>query len=77
MNGAIAWFANNKVAANLLMMLILVSGFMAMSTIRKEVLPEFSSQMISITVPYPGASPPKLKKILPTKLKALFMVWKA
>ena len=70
MNGAIAWFANNKVAANLLMMLILVSGFMAMSTIRKEVLPEFSSQMISITVPYPGASPSEVEKNITNKVES-------
>ena len=70
MNGAIAWFAENKVAANLLMMLILVSGIMGLSTIRKEVLPEFSSQMISITVPYPGASPSEVEKNITNKIES-------
>lgn len=70
MNGAIAWFADNKVAANLLMMLILVSGFIALSSIRKEVLPEFSSQMISISVPYPGASPSEVEKNITNKIES-------
>ena len=69
MRGSIAWFANNKVAANLLMILILFSGLMTLSDIRKEVLPDFSSQMISITVPYPGASPSEVEKNITNKIE--------
>lgn len=71
MNGSIAWFAENKVAANLLMMLILVAGMLTLPEIRKEVLPDFSSQMISITVPYPGASPSEVEKNITNKIESV------
>lgn len=69
MNGPIAWFADNKVAANLLMMLILIAGAMTLPEIRKEVLPDFSSQMISITALYPGASPSEVEKNITNKIE--------
>ena len=57
MNRAIAWFAENRVAANLLMVIILVAGTLSLSQIKLEVFPEFSSDMISVSVPYLGAAP--------------------
>lgn len=55
--GPIAWMARNKVAANLLMLTFLVGGLIAIPQIRQEVFPAFEVDVISITVPYPGASP--------------------
>ena len=39
-NGAISWFARNPVAANLMMVFIIVSGLIATTTVREEVMPE-------------------------------------
>lgn len=55
--GFLGWFASNHVAANLLMFLIIAAGVLTVFTIRMEVFPEFSVDMISVTVPYLGASP--------------------
>lgn len=55
--GVIGWFASNHVAANLLMLMIVVSGLMAIFGAKMEVFPEMSLDMISIVVPYLGASP--------------------
>ncbi|MBU2596676.1 MAG: efflux RND transporter permease subunit, partial [Planctomycetes bacterium] len=55
--GIIAWFATNHVAANLLMLFIMVGGFLAIFRINVEVFPELSLDRISITVPYRGATP--------------------
>ena len=55
--GPLAWFASNHVAANLLMLLVVVAGLLAAMSAKFEVFPEFSLDMISITVPYRGASP--------------------
>ena len=55
--GVLAWFAANHVAANLLMLLILVAGILAILNAKLEVFPEFSLDMINVTVPYLGASP--------------------
>lgn len=55
--GFLGWFASNHVAANLLMAFIIISGLLTILTINIEVFPELSVDMISVTVPYLGASP--------------------
>lgn len=55
--GILAWFASNHVAANLLMLLIIVAGLFAIFSAKLEVFPEFSLDMVNITVPYLGATP--------------------
>ncbi len=55
--GLLGWFASNHVAANLLMVMIIVAGLMALTSAKLEVFPEMSLDMITITVPYLGATP--------------------
>ena len=55
--GILSWFASNHVAANLLMLLIVAAGLMAIFSARLEVFPEMNLDMINIMVPYLGASP--------------------
>ncbi len=62
MNRAIEWFAENTVAANLMMIVIIASGFFALSDIKLEVFPEFSSDIITVSVPYPGAAPEEVEE---------------
>ena len=62
MNQIIAWFARNAVAANLLLIFIMVAGAFTLSTIKKEVFPEASTEMISISVPYLGAAPEEVEE---------------
>ncbi|MCP5521623.1 MAG: efflux RND transporter permease subunit [Verrucomicrobiales bacterium] len=58
----IAWFARNGVAANLLLVVIAVGGLLGLSSIRKEIFPEFSSDMITVSVIYRGASPEEVEE---------------
>ena len=60
--GLLAWFAANPVAANLLMILIIVGGIIGFSTMDKEVFPRFSPQQIDITAEYPGAGPLEIEE---------------
>lgn len=55
--GAIGWMTRNPVAANLLMLLFIVGGLVLGSRMKQEVFPEFTIDMVSVSVPYPGASP--------------------
>ncbi len=55
--GVLAWFAENHVAANILMVLIMAAGLLAIFTAKLEVFPELSLDRINISVPYRGASP--------------------
>jgi len=49
--------AQNPVASNLLMIMLIVGGLIMGGQVRKEVFPETQADLISISVPYPGASP--------------------
>jgi len=55
--GLLGWFASNHVAANLLMFLIISAGLLTIFTVKVEFFPEFDLDMITISVPYLGASP--------------------
>ncbi len=61
MNGLINWFARNPVAANLLMVMLIVSGAFATFSVTQEVFPEFSLDMVTIEVPYLGAAPQEVE----------------
>ncbi|MGD8454087.1 MAG: efflux RND transporter permease subunit [Phycisphaerae bacterium] len=62
LRGPIAWMVRNHTTPNLLMMMLLVGGFLMALRIKQEVFPEFSSDTVSVTVPYPGASPEEVEK---------------
>jgi multidrug efflux pump subunit AcrB len=55
--GILAWFASNPVAANLLMVLILIGGIAGFTIMDKEVFPRFNPQKIEITALLPGSGP--------------------
>jgi len=58
----IAWFARNDVAANLLMILIVALGAMAISQrIPLEIFPSFEADMVRINVPFRGATPTEVE----------------
>jgi multidrug efflux pump subunit AcrB len=60
--GPIAWMAGHSVAANLLMLVLLIGGIVLAYNIKKEVFPYFDMDMVRITVPYPGASPQEVEQ---------------
>jgi len=60
--GPIAWMAGHSVAANLLMLVFLVGGAIYAGQIKKEVFPDFELDYITVTVPYPGASPEEVER---------------
>lgn len=61
-SGPIAWMARNHVAANLIMLVIVVGGFIASTQVKQEVFPEFAIDIIVASVPYPGASPAEVEQ---------------
>ena len=63
MHGAIAWFARNHVAANLLMVVIVCAGLFTMfNRVPLEVFPSFERDIINISASYPGAAPNEVEE---------------
>ncbi|QYJ85579.1 efflux RND transporter permease subunit [Shewanella mesophila] len=67
--GIIAWFARNGVAANLLMVILLVGGLFSTVLINKEVFPSFELNYLQISVAYPGAAPQEIEEGINIKIE--------
>ena len=62
MNRLIQWFIENKVAANLLMVLIFVGCAFSFGHLNKEVFPVVARNMIQVEMSYPGAGPAEVEQ---------------
>ena len=62
MRGMIAWFARNHVAANLMMMLVVVGGIVSLPIIQQKTFPDIEVDVIQIGVAYLGAAPEEVEE---------------
>ncbi|MDA3903900.1 MAG: efflux RND transporter permease subunit [Desulfuromusa sp.] len=62
MRGAVKWMALNHVAANLLMLVLILGGVIMAPSIKQEVFPEVSLDRVSVSVAYPGAGPEEVEE---------------
>ncbi|RLQ21890.1 efflux RND transporter permease subunit [Seongchinamella sediminis] len=62
MKRIIAWWVNNPVAANLLMVGILLAGVLGMMSMEKEAFPNIKINQAAITVAWPGANPQEVEE---------------
>ncbi|MBC8209068.1 MAG: efflux RND transporter permease subunit [Desulfobulbaceae bacterium] len=62
-------FARNTVFANILLLLIFFAGGLASVSMIRESFPEFSFDLISITVEYPGADPEEVEEGVSQKIE--------
>jgi len=60
----IGWFTENHVAANLLMVFLLLAGLWTVQNIKIEAFPDSSPDMISVSMEYPGASPEEVEEAI-------------
>jgi len=67
--GIISWFAQNPVAANLLMVIIIAVGLMSALSIRKEFFPQVSLDSILVQVQYRGAAPQEVEEGVSVKIE--------
>jgi len=59
--GPIAWFAHNHVAANLLMLLLVVGGLLTLPSLPQKDFPDIDIDRITVVVPYRGAAPEEVE----------------
>ena len=67
--GWIAWFAHNPVAANLLMLTILIVGGATLWGIRTEGFPEPSPNVVTVDVAFDGGSPEEIEEGVVVKME--------
>ena len=57
MERVVCWFTRNHVAGNFLMLAILLAGFTTWFKVRKEIFPDTAFDALTVSVPYPNATP--------------------
>lgn len=67
--GLIAFFANNSVAANLMMFFIIVMGIVSYFTIQRQMFPNIEINYININAQYRGASPQEIEESVLIKIE--------
>ena len=60
--GIVRYFAENPVAANLMMAVMLIGGLISGLNLTAQVFPTIDPGQISISVPYPGATPSEVEE---------------
>ncbi len=67
--GLIAWFANNSVAANLLMIFVIIAGMFSYQHINKKAFPDFNPNSIQVQVLHLGAAPEEVESSVILKIE--------
>lgn len=67
--GIISWFARNSVAANLLMLIIIIGGLLTADTIRKQFFPQIEINWVEFNAFYPGAAPQEVEEGITIKVE--------
>ncbi len=62
MNGLIAWWAKNPIAANMLMVAIVIAGVFSFYRVEREVFPSADFNGATVSVTWPGAAPQEIEE---------------
>ena len=63
------WSINNHVTVNLVMIFIILAGIFTVMKMRREMFPQFSLDMIAVSVVYPGSSPEEVEEGICIKIE--------
>ncbi len=69
MKGLLAWMVRHPVAANLLMLLLVISGLVSVFATKQEVFPEIALDMIEVRVVYQGAAPDEIEEAIVQRIE--------
>jgi multidrug efflux pump subunit AcrB len=69
MRSLISWFAKNPIAANLLMVGILVAGLLGFNNMEREVFPVVKVNQVMVDVVWPGASAQDVEEQIITRIE--------
>ncbi len=62
MSRIITWFVHNPIAANLLMLVMIAGGLLALPLIHQEEFPAIETDLVRVTIEYPSATPAEIEQ---------------
>ncbi|MEO1700563.1 MAG: efflux RND transporter permease subunit [Pseudomonadota bacterium] len=69
-DGILSWFAGNHVAANILMVALILAGAYTVLTMRTELFPPIDPLQVTASVSYPGANPEEVESGIVIRMEA-------
>lgn len=69
MNSLVRWAVANRPAMNILMVTAIGMGWFFTSSLNRELFPEFDMEQVTVTVPYPGATPDEVEEGICQKIE--------
>ena len=69
MQGPLSWMIKNPIAANLLMLLLIVGGVMTTPSLDKQFFPTAKINQVSVTMPFPGAGPAEVEEQISVRIE--------
>ena len=69
MDALIGWWARNPIAANLLMIGILLAGLLGFQAMEREVFPSFRTNQVAVEVAWPGAAPQEVEEQIVARIE--------
>lgn len=72
MNGLIEWWSRNTVAANLLMLGIIIGGLIGFFKLEREIDPTVRFNGLQVTVAWPGAGPKEIEEQIVSRIEESF-----
>ena len=69
MKNFLTWFIDNRVATNLLMWFLILGGLIALPQLHREEFPNIDVDLISVLIPYPGASPEEVEQTVCSRVE--------
>ena len=72
MKRLVAWAITNSPGMNVLMIALMLIGGVSLWKMRREVFPAFELEIVTISVPYPGATPQDCEEAICQRSKKRF-----
>ena len=69
MNALVRWAVSNKPAMNILMVTAIVVGWFLTASLNRELFPQFDMEQVTVSVPYPGATPDEVEEGICQKIE--------
>ena len=69
MSGPLNWFIKNPIAANLLMVLLLIGGYTSIPKLDKQFFPTPEINQVEVRMSFPGASPGEIEEQIATRIE--------
>jgi len=69
MRNIIQWFVDNPIAANLLMVAMILGGWAGSGDVKKEVFPSTTRNFVYVNMTYPGAAPSEVEQQIVVRIE--------